>query len=1673
MPAAIENSCFVMDVAAARFPARAAAPPSGAPRAPLVLLLLLSLGAAPGAPLLVRALTLAGTLLLLVLAFPAALHARAQTAGRLCAWAGAGSGGAGGPARANRAGPSVCSAFNGRALSLRALLLSLIPLAAAAAAAPRGLQASLLGLQRHATSECSDDATYGVFQLAAEAACTRGSGASGLQDVYFFSTSSGPGIYTLHVSDYPNCTYSLPFQGWGASGACIQLTTYGSPVFAKQLGAVSSSATASATSTATVSGTACFTRSAASTGSRTANGTFTSTLTVTATRTGTESSSATATGTATRTGTESSSVTATGTAFSLSATGSASATASDSQSAWTLTATATRPLGLQAPLFGLQRHELSNCSDPAKYAVLHLAALAACTAGSSSSGLQDVYFSSDSSPSAYTLHVWDDSGCTYESNFAPSLPAGGVQGWGTSDACIQVASGPPLYAKLLGAVSSSATASATGTATASGTSSITNSASTTASAGTLSAIASASATATGSKSAWTLTATATRPGTASSTASAATATGSKSAWTLTATATRPRGLQAPLFGLERHSASDCSDTATYGVFHLAAVAGCTQGSSGLEDVYFSSSSSGSGAYTLYVSDYSDCSNSRPFQGWGTSGACIQLNSGYVNPLFARLLGAVSATATASATGTATVSGTASRTNSASTTASAGTLSAFATVSAMATFSKSAWTLTATATSSGTASSTATASATATSSATSSASASAVNVVIPGGACGGPSGSLTAPATWMSHLGAGVSSYGNSWLCAPSTFAAPAGSFVTFTLTYASAQTCCDKVYVYDGASTGGYQLGALTSAGQSVTSSTNYLTVQFISDSSVVGFGYQGAVTFGASSAAPFASASASPTPSGSSGGSFVCPANSSTTLDAINALSGQPAYGASYGPMPSHYPPSASYGAPPSYMPSSTFVSHPSYTPPPPGNVQQRISVIGVYRDAACSQYIPPGHGPQADVNAAVGIGCNPIESVGGSIYVALSPAGRYAVTGYPNSTSCSGSSAFWPSVAIGECTATPDGTIVSYPSSTGKAYVLLSTVLAIHGVYSGGNGCVGTSLAAPAMAVAGAASKGGVCTSQPSSGSAMVTHVATATFSVAVYETQSCLGVPAATFGALSGTAGCAYDAPSLLSIQYSPLFIQYSDLTLSGASFSPSPSPSYAPSTLPGRQLQPLFDGILPILPGAWPPSSQLPRSAFGGSVLNAWPPFGGRQLQGAGESYAPSPTASPSFIPTGGYTVSQLYSNSNCSLLYGTAVFYTALMGGATCESVASPLGVCTLFSGGGGTPATYQIVTSCIPDGAIPVETTGGLWQTLWYSSVCTGPPIFSVYEPTNACNAIGGGFFSRYVCTVGSGMQGWIYRNPACIGSVDFVNDIGAALAQQGFAWNSCRQNTTFSTSFTCAGVQETPLPPSSNNGGPGASYTPSPSVGLPSGTPPPGSSYVPSYSPMPTFAPSALPSLASCHSGSSRDGTRLVSVPDFAPTGARLVACGAITVTCGRNHTPACQVGPGAYLAENYKIRRYFAVAECVIMCWLPSPYLPYPPPPCSPLDLTSHPPPLQTRTSPQPFLAGKLFELYYRLRAERPPPVPLPQLQRAGRGRVRIPRQGRLQLCGPRRRLRWPQRLADGARHVGVARGRGRVQLRQRLVLPSIHLCRARGQRGHLHAYVRLRASVLRVRV
>ena len=80
-----------------------------------------------------------------------------------------------------------------------------------------------------------------------------------------------------------------------------------------------------------------------------------------------------------------------------------------------------------------------------------------------------------------------------------------------------------------------------------------------------------------------------------------------------------------------------------------------------------------------------------------------------------------------------------------------------------------------------------------------------------------------------------------------TFTSSNGSPVTITFLSANGESCCDYIYVYDGAGTAGTQLhyGLLSTVNGNVTytSSGNSLTVKFTSDGSVCYDGWQAIVS--------------------------------------------------------------------------------------------------------------------------------------------------------------------------------------------------------------------------------------------------------------------------------------------------------------------------------------------------------------------------------------------------------------------------------------------------------------------------------------------------------------------------------------------------------------------------------------------------------------------------------------------------------------------------------------------------------------------------------------------------------------------------------------------------------------------------------------------------------------
>ena len=125
-------------------------------------------------------------------------------------------------------------------------------------------------------------------------------------------------------------------------------------------------------------------------------------------------------------------------------------------------------------------------------------------------------------------------------------------------------------------------------------------------------------------------------------------------------------------------------------------------------------------------------------------------------------------------------------------------------------------------------------------------------------CSGFGPALTAPGTFSSHAGAGYSPYGNMLSCS-TTITAPAGSTITFALTFLDTERRVDTAYLYDGPSISSPLLATFSGATLgSWRTTVNYLTVRFSTDGSVTGRGFTAFVDFPGTRW----SATATPTPS-------------------------------------------------------------------------------------------------------------------------------------------------------------------------------------------------------------------------------------------------------------------------------------------------------------------------------------------------------------------------------------------------------------------------------------------------------------------------------------------------------------------------------------------------------------------------------------------------------------------------------------------------------------------------------------------------------------------------------------------------------------------------------------------------------------------------------------------
>jgi hypothetical protein len=121
----------------------------------------------------------------------------------------------------------------------------------------------------------------------------------------------------------------------------------------------------------------------------------------------------------------------------------------------------------------------------------------------------------------------------------------------------------------------------------------------------------------------------------------------------------------------------------------------------------------------------------------------------------------------------------------------------------------------------------------------------LNTVLPGGACGFNSGSMTTPGTYLSHADVGVAPYPASAACPPTTFTAAEGSTITFSLTAFGLENGYDFLYLYDGPSTLSPLIAEATGSNLNKWTTTGpALTIRWSSDLSFQEFGIAATVTF-------------------------------------------------------------------------------------------------------------------------------------------------------------------------------------------------------------------------------------------------------------------------------------------------------------------------------------------------------------------------------------------------------------------------------------------------------------------------------------------------------------------------------------------------------------------------------------------------------------------------------------------------------------------------------------------------------------------------------------------------------------------------------------------------------------------------------------------------------------
>ena len=176
----------------------------------------------------------------------------------------------------------------------------------------------------------------------------------------------------------------------------------------------------------------------------------------------------------------------------------------------------------------------------------------------------------------------------------------------------------------------------------------------------------------------------------------------------------------------------------------------------------------------------------------------------------------------------------------------------------------------------------------------------------------------------------------------------------------------------------------------------------------------------------------------------------------------------------------------------------------------------------------------------------------------------------------------------------------------------------------------------------------------------------------------------------------------------------------------------------------------------------------------------------------------------------HTISADYANFECCFTDDTCVA-KASTGGS--NGLQSTNGACST----GCSPTPPFSRNNLCTEGDIPVPTSG-VWMTSYTDTLCTstistasmmnsvslcGPPPTTAGLPDSVVSV-------KAVCTTGGGAQAWGYAARDCVGSPNFVYDLGASFASPtglGVPFGTCKAGTTGGTKAACYGTPVDALP--------------------------------------------------------------------------------------------------------------------------------------------------------------------------------------------------------------------------------------------------------------------------